>query len=65
MNITLQTNISKVALEIYQQDLSINLIDLIDRTIYISNTSTTLYGSIIESLVDIEDTTSLEIIYIT
>lgn len=65
MNITLQTNIAKVALEIYQQDLSINLIDFISKTIYISNTSTTLYGAVIESLVDIKDTTSSEIIYIT
>jgi|694.fasta_scaffold00234_37 hypothetical protein len=64
MNITLQTNITKVALEIYQKDLSVNLIDLINKTIYISNTSTTLYGLVIESLIDIKDTTSSDIIYI-
>jgi hypothetical protein len=64
MNITLQTNIAKVALEIYQKDLSVNLIDLINKTIYISSTSTTLYGSVIESLIDIKETTSSDIIYI-
>jgi hypothetical protein len=64
MNITLQTNITKVALEIYQKDLSVNFIDLINKTIYISNTSTTLYGLVIESLIDIKDTTSSDIIYI-
>jgi hypothetical protein len=64
MNITLQTNIAKVALEIYQKDLSVNFIDFISKTIYISNTSTTLYGSVIESLVDIKDTTSSDIVYI-
>jgi hypothetical protein len=64
MNITLQTNITKVALEIYQKDLSVNLVDLINKTIYISNTSTTLYGLVIESLIDIKDTTSSDIIYI-
>jgi hypothetical protein len=64
MNITLQTNIAKVALEIYQKDLSVNFIDLISKTIYISNTSTTLYGSVIESLIDIKDTTSSDIVYI-
>jgi hypothetical protein len=64
MNITLQTNITKVALEIYQKDLSVNLVDLINKTIYISNTSTALYGLVIESLIDIKDTTSSDIIYI-
>lgn len=65
MNISLQTNIKKVALEIYQKDLSINLIDLTNKTIYISSTITPWYGSIIQSLIDIEETTTLDIIYIT